>query len=69
MLGANDTRSTFQSAVREKGFASFDELITFFKHRLPTAACLIERTADNLINFQTAAEKKSSVSSSYSSAA
>ena len=58
MIGAYHTWLTFHLAVKEKGFASFDELINFFKHRLPTAACLIERTADNLINFQTAVEKR-----------
>ena len=38
MLGAYVTRSTFQSAVGEKGFPSFGELLNFFKHMPPAAA-------------------------------
>ena len=40
-----------------------------FKHGLPTSACLIERVADRLINFQAVFKGKGLVSSSYSSAA
>ena len=40
-----------------------------FKHELPTSACLIERVADRLINFEAVVKGKGLVSSSYSSAA
>ena len=50
----------FSTAVGKKGIASFDERLNFFKkHRLPTAnICLIERAADNLINFPTVVKKR-----------
>ena len=33
------------------------KLPNFFKYRLPTAACLIERAADNLMNFEPVVKK------------
>ena len=48
----------FSTAVREKASQASIELLKFFKHRPPTAICLIERTADNLINFQAVVKKR-----------
>ena len=42
----------FSTAVRERASQASTELLKIFKHRPPTVACLIERAADNLINFQ-----------------
>ena len=47
----------FSTAVRERASQSSIELLIFFKYRLPTAACLVERAADNLINFQAVVKK------------
>ena len=48
----------FPTAVRERASQASTELLKFFKHRPLTAACLIERTVDNLINFQAVVKKR-----------
>ena len=47
----------FSNSSRKKGQASI-ELLKFFKHRLSTATCLIERAGDNLIIFQVVVKKE-----------
>ena len=42
----------FSTVVREKASQASIKLLKYFKHRPPTAACLIERAADSLIDFQ-----------------
>ena len=49
------------NSSQKKSFASFNELLNFFKkHRppTPTTMCLIKRVADNLINFQAVVKKR-----------
>ena len=58
MLGAYVTRSIFQQRSEKRTSQASIELLNFFKHRPPTAICLIERTADNLINFQALVKKR-----------
>ena len=59
MLEAYATRSIFCNSGQKKGFASFNELHIFFKkHGSTTAICLIERAANNLINFQAVVKKR-----------
>ena len=49
----------FSTAARKKSFASFSELLKFFKkHRPPMSICLIGRAEDNLINFQAVLKKR-----------
>ena len=52
----------FSTAVRERASQASIKLLKFFKHRPPTAICLIERAADNLIDFQVVVKKKGFVS-------
>ena len=46
------------TAVRERALQASIELLKVFKHRPPTAACLIERVAGDLINFQAVVKKR-----------
>ena len=48
----------FSTTARERASQALIELLKVFKHRPPTAACLIERVADNLINFQAVVKKR-----------
>ena len=48
----------FSTPVRERASQASIELLKFFKHRPPTAVCLIERAADNLFNFQAVVKKR-----------
>ena len=57
MLGEYVTRSFFHQRS-EKGQASMNYSFIFKKHRSPTAMCLIEQAADNLIDFQAVAKKR-----------
>ena len=60
MLGEYVTRPI--TAVRERASQASIELLNFLKKqqfcRPPTAICLIERTEDNLINFQVVIKKR-----------
>ena len=60
----------FSAAIRERTSQASIELLEFFKHRPPTAICLIERAADNLIHFQAVVKTRDSQASTrYSSTA
>ena len=48
----------FSRAVSETASQASIKLLKFCKHRPPTAACLIERAADDLINFQAVVKKR-----------
>ena len=69
-LRAYITRSTFQPAAGEKGFASLDELIKFFKDSFATYGHLLDQASYRQSDqFSSVVKKKGLVSSSYSSAA
>ena len=58
----------FSTAVGERTSQASTKLLNFFKHRPPTAACLIERAANTLNNFQQLPRKGGSqATTSYSS--